>query len=273
MKLGYVGAIALAVLPLQAAAQGTTQVLQGEPVSAAGDTLGFSFSTGALYSSGDYGEATKTDVTVVPFAVRARAGAFRLSAMLPYLRIVGPGNIVGGAEGSPIVTGPGGTARTTREGWGDLNLSAAFDLPHGALGGADLELGGRVKFPTSSSRRSLGTGETDAAISAELSYAAGNWIPFLNVGYRFLGDPAGVDIRDGVTASLGTVAQLGKVIAIVSYDFSQATTSTIDDSHSLFGALSGRLSENLILTGYAIAGLSEGSPDYGVGVLLSLEVD
>ena len=56
----------------------------------------------------------------------------------------------------------------------------------------------------------------------------------------------------------------------MSYDYSAATTNSVEDSHSLFGGLVTRINRRLSLTGYGTIGLSEGAPDYGLGVLLSL---
>ena len=239
-----------------------------------GDTgLGLSFSTGVSYSSGDYGAPAKTKLLVVPFSLRASAGDWRFSATLPYLRIDSPGNIVGGGTGGPIVIDPNAPAtREVRKGLGDLSLGASYTLPSGTLGGFDLDLSGRVKLPTSSERKSLGTGKTDFAVSAELSRTIGIWSPFVNVGYRFYGDPEGFDLRNGPSASVGTTVQLGTTVAIASYDYSRATSRATNDAHELFGALSGPLSDRLNWTAYGIAGLSEGSPDYGLGLLITFKL-
>lgn len=235
--------------------------------------LGFSVSTGVSYSSGDYGAAEKTKLLVVPFSARAQTGDWRFSATLPYLRIDSPGNIVGGGTIGPIIIDPGAPApREVRKGLGDLSLGASYSFPAENLGGFGLDLSGRVKLPTSSERKALGTGKTDFAVAAELSRTIGTWTPFATLGYRFFGDPAGLDLRNGPSASLGTTAQMGTVVAIASYDYARATSRASEDAHELFGALSGPLSERLNWTAYGIAGLSEGSPDYGVGLLLTLKL-
>lgn len=234
------------------------------------DDLGLTFSTGVDYSSGDYGAASKTKILVVPFSLRASAGNSRFTATVPYLRLDSPGGVVVGPGGEPL---PGVPSQTgVRKGLGDLSLGYAYSIPADRLGGVELELGGRVKLPTSSDRKQLGTGKTDAAISAELSYPAGLFAPFVNVGYRFLGDPTGVELDNGFTGSVGTTAQLGTVVAIASYDYTEASSPLAEDAHELFAALSGPVSDRLTLTGYGIAGLSEGSPDFGVGLLLSVRL-
>jgi Putative MetA-pathway of phenol degradation len=266
-------AIAVSAAPAWAQSSPASSEAQIGDVADRADDLGLSFSTGASYSSGDYGAAEKTKLLVVPFSARAKAGNWRLSATLPYLRIDSPGNIVGGGTIGPIIIDPDTpTAREVRKGLGDLSLGAAYSLPSENLGGFGLDLSGRVKLPTSSERKSLGTGKTDFAVAAEVSRAIGTWSPFVTLGYRFFGDPAGLDLRNGPSASVGTTAQMGSMVAIASYDYARATSRASEDAHELFGALSGPLSERLNWTAYGIAGLSEGSPDYGVGLLLTFKL-
>lgn len=267
-------AVALVAAPAWAQSSPASSQAETGELADIGDTgLGLSFSTGVSYSSGDYGAPAKTKLLVVPFSLRASAGDWRFSATLPYLRIDSPGNIVGGGTGGPIVIDPNAPAtREVRKGLGDLSLGASYTLPSGTLGGFDLDLSGRVKLPTSSERKSLGTGKTDFAVSAELSRTIGIWSPFVNVGYRFYGDPEGFDLRNGPSASVGTTVQLGTTVAIASYDYSRATSRATNDAHELFGALSGPLSDRLNWTAYGIAGLSEGSPDYGLGLLITFKL-
>lgn len=266
MRNFYRAALAAGLLGSASAA-----LAQDEPAAQADTGPGFSISTGIDYSSGDYGQAEDTDILVVPMTARATVGQLSFSATVPYLRIDGPGGVVVGPGGNPLPGVPT-TAGGVREGLGDLSLGATYTIPGAALGGLEVALGGRVKLPTSSESRQLSTGETDYSVSADISYAAGSVVPFVNVGWRFLGDPAGTDLRDGPTASVGSSFQLGRSVLIASYDYARAVRPGVDDSHELFGGLSAPLSSRLNVTGYGVAGLSDGSPDYGVGLLLTARI-
>jgi len=238
-----------------------------------GETLSLSVTAGALYSSGDYGAQQETNILVVPFNLRARTGPLRFSAVLPYLRIDSPGIVVGGGDLGPIIIDPNAPVlRTKRDGFGDLTLGAAYEFSSALIEGVDFDLSGRVKLPTSSESKSLGTGKTDFAVALDISHAIGTWAPFVNVGYRFFGEPAGLNLHNGVSASVGTTKQFGPVVAIFSYDYSQAVTSATEDAHELFAAVSGPLIDRLNWTGYGIVGLSKGSPDYGIGLLLTFRM-
>lgn len=266
--------IALGALAACIAATGATQAAAEDGYDLQrGRDIGVTFTTGADYSVGDYGGPSNTKILVVPFSLRAKTGPFRISATVPYLRIDGPGNIVGGGEGGPIIIDPNDpTPREVREGLGDLSVSAAYSLPEDALGGFEVDLGARVKLPTSSERKRLGTGKTDFAVSVDVARPIGNIAPFATVGYRMLGDPEGTNLRNTFTTSVGTTISAGTTTFIASYDYSGATTGSVEDSHSLFGGVSVPVSKRFSFTGYGTAGLSEGAADYGVGLLLSAKL-
>jgi hypothetical protein len=153
-----------------------------------------------------------------------------------------------------------------------LSLGAVYTLPSDFFGALSVDVSGRVKLPTSSSKRLLGTGKTDFALAAEFSYPIQTWAPYIRIGYRFFGDLPAVNLKNGITTSVGTTKQFGRIVAIVSYDYSQATTAAVEDAHELFAALSGPLIKNINWTGYGVAGLSTGSPNFGLGLLLTVQV-
>ena len=230
-----------------------------------------SASTGADYSSGDYGsELGDTDILVVPVALRATTGDLALTASVPYIRIDGPGGVVVGPGGEQVPGVP--TESGVREGIGDLSLGAAYTFRGEQAGGLQFTASGRVKLPTSDESDQLTTGETDYTVKGEVSYPMGDIIPFASVGYRFPGDPEGFDLESGPTASAGFSAILGRSVLIASYDYASAISSLSEDSHSLFGGLSVPVGSRLNLTGYGVAGLSEGAPDFGVGLLVTAKV-
>lgn len=233
-------------------------------------SLGLSLTTGIDYSSGSYGGPAPTEILVVPFSLRAKRGPLRVSATLPWLRIEGPANIVGGGEDGPIVIDPNAPApRRARQGLGDLSLGFDYVIPSERIAGLEVALGLRLKLPTSSESRGLGTGKADIGIVADISRPMGRLSPFLTLGYRMPGDPDGFPLRDSATVSAGTSATFGKLVAIGSYDYAGATSDLSFDSHSLFGALAAPLTDSVTVTGYGTLGLSRGAPDHGLGLLLT----
>lgn len=264
------GAAALcAALGAALGAVGAAQAQQTETLARKTSPVGVSVSTGIDYSSGDYGLADDTDILVAPLSLRATTGDFAFTATIPYISIDGPGGVVVGPDGAPLPGVPGIPGK--RSGIGDLSVGATYTVrPAGS--GLEVGFGGRLKLPTSDDAKFLGTGETDVKLSADVSYAMDGFVPFVNVGYRFLGDPAGVDLRNGPTASVGFSAPAGRSVVILSYDYARATTRVTKDSHELFGGLSVPVTGRFTVTGYGVGGLSDGSPDFGIGLLLTAKI-
>jgi hypothetical protein len=226
----------------------------------------FSITTGVDYSTGDYGTGVDTDILVVPVTARLSTGNARFSASIPYLRIDGASNIVGG-EGGPIVVDPN-TPATERSGIGDLTLGANYAIPEDRMG-VGLDLGARVKLPTA--KDGLGTGETDYSVSGELSKTFGTVTPFLQGGYRVMGDPDGIDLNNILFGSAGASVSVGRSVVLASYDYRQATSDLVEDSQEVFGAFSTPVSERLNFTIYGSAGLSEGAADIGAGAMITVK--
>lgn len=230
----------------------------------AGDDTSFTITSGVDYSQGDYGTGTDTDILVAPVSARLSTGNLRLSASLPYLRIEGAG-IVGG-DGGPIVVDPNSPS-TTRSGLGDLTLGVNYGIPEEDAG-FGLDFGARVKLPTAET--GLGTGKTDVSFSGELSRTFGTVTPFVQAGYRIMGDPDTVNLENVWFGSIGASAAVGRSVLLASYDYRQSTTALVEDSQEVFGAFSAPVSDRLNLTFYGSAGLSDGAPDYGVGAMVTL---
>jgi hypothetical protein len=262
-------ALTVAFGALAAALPAAAQV-SGAGGPAAASPYGLTFSTGADYSSGSYGTNSKTKIFVAPMSLAFKTDAFRLSASVPYLRIDGAGAVVLGSDGRPLPGVPGATG--VRSGLGDLSLAGTASLPTESLGGFNIDVTGRVKFPTSKSSKRLGTGETDFTVSTDISYPVGAWAPFVTLGYRMPGDPPGIDLQNSFNASIGASVAAGQTVMIVSYDYAEASSPLAEDAQELFAAVSAPATDRLNLTGYGIAGLSEGSPDFELGLLVTVKL-
>lgn len=250
-NLAIIGALAATCFALPTAAQDVT------------------FSTGVDYSEGEFGSGVDTSILVVPMSISTRFDGFSVSVSVPYLEIDGSSSVVGGGDG-PIITDPN-LADTKRSGIGDVSVRARYDMFD--LGGVQLSASGRVKLPTGSSADRLSTGETDFSGALELAATQGAIQPFGEIGYRILGDPDGIDLQNGIYGSAGALILLpANFVAIASYDYVEASSTAIDDTHSVFGGLVIPASERLSLTTYGTLGLSESAADWGAGILLSFKL-
>src|SRR3954469_16534036 len=175
---------------------------------AASDDL-LTLGTGLDYTTGNYGSSQSTDILYVPFIAKYESGPWVLKATVPWIRITGPGNVVG-AGADRVVLSEGNAPRRTASGLGDIVLSGSYTLlgDMGLLADRSsapigLDIGGKVKLGTADEAQGLGTGKNDYSLQADAYKTFGAWTAFGSLGYRWYGDPAGVDLKDVFYGSVG----------------------------------------------------------------------
>ena len=231
-------------------------------------------STGLDYQEGEYGTGERIETLSVPNTVRVKSGRVTLAATVPWQRIEGPGNAVGGGGllGLPIVVDPTRPAtRQARQGLGDVEVGAAYAVPEAA--GVALTLSGQVKLPTASREKGLGTGEVDYAVGAELSTDVGGVTPFAALSYTMPGDPEGFELRDSLAARAGFSAGLSESVrGHVGWGYARSMSPLVPDEQQLGAGLNARLGRRVSLGVHGSAGLSRGSPDIGAGLSLGISM-
>lgn len=222
-------------------------------------------SLGLDYSSGSYGSQTTTETWALPLSVKYRTDAWSVRLSTAWLRVHGAGNVT--PEGDPLNTS--GNASTT-EGMGDITTSLTYNLVDERDSWAGLDIGGKIKFGTASVSKFLGTGENDYTLHAELFKSVDKWTPFLNLGYKWKGDPDSIDYRNVWLGSAGTDYRISRTLSLGgSYDAQQALTSTSDPVREAVLYLNFRLGAASRLNLYAVGGFSHASPDWGSGLIYS----
>ena len=236
-----------------------------------------SVSTGMDFSSGKYGEPDKTDTLTIPVILKYETGPWTAKLNLPWIRVKGTVNRETGESF-------GGATRTaqTQSGVGDLTASAFYTVLDPSKSAAGLDLGGKVKFATASKNKCLlTTGETDYSLQADLYSMIGNFTPFLTLGWTRKGDPVRrdvdcasldekVDFKNPWYAGIGFSYKFsGQTSAGVSYDFRGKLTPSGDPISEATVFLSQRLSQNIKMQVYGVAGFSDNSPDWGLGATVS----
>jgi hypothetical protein len=230
---------------------------------------------GMTDTNGDYGTPQNTNVLLGLSTLSLSDGNLKFSASIPYMRISGRGLVVFDASGNPIVI----NRRTTippdvRTGWGDLDLGASYTIPPSILDGFEVRVGGVVKAPTGSARKRLSTGEADFGASLDVSRQFGLWTPFVTVGYIDHGQPSGFSLNNTTSVSAGTSLELSdNLVAVASYDYDSADSPLVVAGQELFGSLSWVRDDRITVTGYGTLGLTSGSPDVGLGFLISYGVN
>jgi len=232
----------------------------------------FELKVGAAYEQGDFGTSDTTRSFFVPVALKYLGDRFDVGLTVPFIYLETQERIAV-VEGVPSVVRKDRQRDVSASGLGDIVLKGRwFALedrgPDTYVPG--LAPFGKIKFPTADEDRSLGTGEADYGLGLEFDKALRGFFLFGDLGYTFIGDPPGQDLRDRPSASLGAGVRLSDTYTLAGLlDWRRALLAGRDDPLELVGILTVRLSPTMALRPNAFVGLTDGSPDFGVGIELS----
>ncbi len=229
--------------------------------SATADNGVLKLTTGAEYTSGDYGGTQSIDEWYIPFTARYIVDNYVFRLTVPFLSVTAPeGTIVSG--GTDVIPGTG--ERTTETGVGDVIACMTYrDLLNSETSSdMALDLTAKIKFATADEDKGLGTGENDYTVQTELYKFFNRFTSYGILGYKFRGDPPGVDLQDSLRAIVGGYYRLSPSLkAGLDYYYQQASYSDLDDQKELSAFLGYKMSDSQYLSGYLIQGFGDGSPD------------
>lgn len=195
---------------------------------------------------------------------------------IPFVTIEGDGSVVGGTDGTAIVKGNGAGSGTTvtNSGLGDMVARLTYSLFPNHKRLPLIDLTGKIKIPTADKNAGLGTGEFDYSFQVDVSKKMGKLTPLATLGYRFVGEPAGVNLNDILFLSLGAGYRLHKKwSAGLILDYRQSTSNGSDDPLELTPYLVWRMHRDWKLNTYALLGLTDGSADYGAGFQITYTLE
>ena len=226
---------------------------------------------GADYSSGKYGGAEKTQIFYLAVTGKYEHGPWIFRLTVPYVRITGPGNVVG--AGADRVTLPDAGARPPRRtvsGLGDIVTAGFYNVMDERRSPFGLDVGAKMKLGTGDEAKGLGTGKNDLSLQADFFKVIGAAAAFATLGHRWYGSPAGVKLRDVYYGSVGISYRISSPTSIgLAYDFRPRISATGGTVSEVSGFVSHRLSQDWKIQFYALTGFSTGSPDFGAGALLN----
>ncbi|MEW6327714.1 MAG: transporter [Thermodesulfobacteriota bacterium] len=236
--------------------------------------IGFNFYTG------DYGTNTDTDTYTVPLILGyspSQLWDFYLS--IPYIHQSTTGTVT--VAGKPVRVKKnmtGGTSTITQQyidttshsGLGDICLGGSYTVFEETSDGPAIYALASIKFPTADEEKGLGTGEYDYGLGVGLDKRIGKWTLFGNAKYNIIGSPGGIDLDNFFSVVAGvshqcTTAFKGSVSIYAAESASAESDSPFEIS------LSGEyvIDNDNKASVYVTKGLSDGSPDYGLGVVLT----
>ena len=223
---------------------------------------------GLDYSSGDYGASQDTDVWAIPISLKYRNDSWNIRASTSYLRVTSPNFVT--PEGDFIGTGNAtSTKRVTEEGVGDINIAGTYNLLDDRNYAMGLDVSAKIKIPTADKDKFLGTGKTDFGLNAEIFQSFDEWSPYLNVGFKWRGDPKGFNLKNVWSSSIGTDYRINNSFNVgVGYDWQQKTTNFAENVQEASAYVNCRINDNNKANFYVLGGFSNASPNFGSGLVL-----
>lgn len=222
-------------------------------------TLGAGFH----YSTGDYGTGETTRITTIAATGRYDVGAWTYRATVPLIEVDGPATVIPGV--GPV---RGGAApRRTETGLGDIVLSATYNAYYDHASTLGLDFTGKVKLPTADEGKGLGTGETDFAFLVDVYKTMDRITGFGGVGFHVLGDSPGFNLENAWSANVGATYKLSERDSVgAMLEGRERVVAGGEPQRELSGFWTRRLDREWRAQAYALIGLADGSPDWGLGL-------
>ncbi len=227
-------------------------------------------STGVDYTSGDYGGEDSIEDIYIPVTATLTSGRLGFRLTLPYLYVRAPTGTIITDAGGQFIAGTGDTE--TESGLGDvIGGVTLYDVVNNSELGIAMDVTAKVKFGTADADKGLGTGENDYSLQADLYKFFGNVTLLGSAGYKFRGDPSGLDLEDVWFASTGGIYKFNRAVRSgIVYSYRESAFDAGDAVQEVTGFVSLRLSDAWRVQLHGLAGLSDNSPDWGTGMLLKL---
>ncbi|MDD5209159.1 MAG: transporter [Elusimicrobiales bacterium] len=226
------------------------------------------FSSTVNYDTGRYGSKDRVESVYIPLTLKLKYYDADFAVTAPYLRQTSRGQVTRvGGKPVRVNTGNSGGENIAESGPGDMLLSAAYTLKLDGPRSFDLALAGRLKLPTASKSKGLGTGEMDEGAGLEFAKEVTPGLTLLSDGYfTIIGDPDGVDFNNEVMLDVGFYSPLSKSIGLtVLYETRSAILDGNADPRSVSGTFSYSMPGGAQFAGGITLGMSDGSPDLGAG--------
>ena len=205
--------------------------------------------------------------TYIPLSAIVSGDRVSFRVTVPYLSVYAPEGTIYDPDGVPI---PGTGEMTTESGLGDILASVTvYDVIRSDRHRIAVDLTGKVKLGTADETVGLGTGENDYTVQADVFKFTDSITLMASLGYRFRGEPEGFSVDDTFIAAVGaTFPFTPELKGGLFFDYREASFEGNDDSQELTAFLSRRLSDGWKIQAYVVTGFSDGSPDFGGGIMV-----
>ena len=223
--------------------------------------------TGIEYSSGTYGGTDDINETYAPVSVSFNGGRVSARLTVPYLSVEGPFVTL-------TDTGEELLDTETQSGLGDVLASlTVYDVLYSESLGMAFDLTGRVKFGTADPDNGLGPGENDYSMLGDVYKFFDRVTLMGTLGYKFRGDPAGLDLNDVMIGSVGGLCDCGQRARFgVFYDYREASLADGDEVRELMLFASKDLNRAWQLQYFVFKGFTDNGPEWGGGLQLGVNL-
>ena len=169
-----------------------------------------------------------------------------------------------------VVDGGGfAAADNTRSGIGDVSIAVTYSLE--LVEGTYFEPTARLKLPTASREKRLGSGEVDVTIGADLVQEMGAVTVYAGGFRKFAGKPEGSTIRSVWGAGVGASARVANGFSLGGdFSWQESAFAGRQASAEVTAWANTRLSRALSLTIYGGTGLNTNSADLFGGASVSM---
>jgi len=225
----------------------------------------FSLASGFDYSTGNYGTASTTDIFSIPVIGKFSTGPWIFKLTTPYIRISGTGAVIPGTG----AVGTGGTARSTQSGLGDTVAAVTYSLYDENSSAPGIDLTGKVKLATADA--GLGSGANDYSAQMDVYRTLDKFTAMGTLGSKVLGSPGnGISLNTVIYGSFGGAYQFsGNTSGGVDFSLAQTPSALSIRQQELTAYVNYRIDKHFKAQGYVLKGYASGSPDSGVGGLIT----
>jgi hypothetical protein len=221
-----------------------------------------SLGAGIDYSEGSYGTGSDTEILAIPFMARYDQDPWKLKLTVPYLRVTGPGDVIPGIGR----TNRGQRGETTESGIGDTVLSGTYAALYDKASQFGLDLTAKLKLPTGDEQRGLGTGSIDHTLQVEGYKSIERLTLFGTLGYTFFGDSDVIELKNGYLSEIGASHRLNATDSVGGSLYGRPrVVEGGSPQRELMAFWNRRVAKAQRLQAYFLLGLSDGSPDVGIG--------
>lgn len=229
-----------------------------------------SVATGFDSSSGNYGSSSTTNILAIPVIGKYETESWLFKVSVPYLQVTTLTGVIPGI-GNGNLKKTGTVSATTQSGLGDVVMASTYYAIDGGKDTTGLDLTAKIKLPTADRNAGLGTGEFDYALQADVYQSMDKITVSASLGRKFLGSSAALPLNDIFYASVGGGYRISdKMNAGVNLDVAQATSASGSSQIEVTGNISRKIDKTKKIQAYLLKGFTDGSPDIGYGVLLTL---